>query len=152
MTCDLPWARVYGKWTDTARSAPNPENRGFGWHLSLGAPGQGTWTSAVHATCVYNGPVRFEWDEDKASSNRRKHGVSFEEGRTVFDDPLAAIFDDERHSLGEHREVIIGHSEQNRLLLVFFTERPQAVRIFSARPATRQEQKDYEEGLKLRSF
>ena len=106
----------------------------------------------VHAHPAYNRPVRFEWDEDKANANRRKHGVSFEEGRTVFDDPLAAIFDDERHSVEEQREIIIGHSEQNRLLLVFFTERPPAVRIFSARPATRQEQKDYEEGLKLRTL
>ncbi len=90
---------------------------------------------------VYNGPVRFEWDEDKARSNDRKHGVSFEEAKTVFDDSLAAIFDDERHSTGEQREIIIGHSEQSRLL-----------RIFSARPATRQEQRDYEEGIDIRSF
>jgi uncharacterized protein len=98
------------------------------------------------------GPVRFEWDEEKAQSNRRKHGVSFEEARTVFDDPLAAIFDDEQHSGGEQREIVIGHSGQSRLLLVFFTERRQAVRIFSARPATRQEQRDYEEGIDSRSF
>ena len=96
--------------------------------------------------------MRFEWDEEKARANRRKHGVSFEEAKTVFDDPLAAIFDDEQHSAGEQREIIIGHSEQSRLLLVFFTERPQAVRIFSARPATRQEQKDYEEGIDIRPF
>jgi uncharacterized DUF497 family protein len=95
--------------------------------------------------------VRCEWDEEKARFNRRKHGVSFEEAKTVFDDPLAAIFDDERHSAGEQREIIIGHSGQNQLLLVFFTERPQAVRIFSARPATKQEQKDYEEGIDIRS-
>lgn len=96
--------------------------------------------------------MRFEWDEAKASSNRRKHGVSFEEAKEVFDDPLAAIFDDEQHSAGEEREIIIGHSGQRRLLLVFFTERPRAVRIFSARPATRQEQKDYEEGIDIRTF
>ena len=96
--------------------------------------------------------VRFEWDEEKAKSNRRKHGVSFEEAKTAFDDPLAAIFDDESHSTGEPREIIIGHSRQNRLLLVFFTERPQAIRIFSARPATRQEQADYEEGINTRTL
>jgi uncharacterized DUF497 family protein len=100
----------------------------------------------------YNGSVRFEWDEEKARSNRRKHGVSFEEAKTVFDDSLAAIFDDEQHSAGEQREIIIGYSGQSRLLLVFFTERPQGVRIFGARPATRQEQKDYEEGIDIRSF
>jgi uncharacterized DUF497 family protein len=99
----------------------------------------------------YNDPVRIEWDEGKAVSNRRKHGVSFEEARTVFDDPLAVIFDDEQHSAGEQREIIVGHSKQHRLLLVFFVERRQAVRIFSARPATRQEQTEYEEGLDIRS-
>lgn len=95
--------------------------------------------------------MRFEWDEEKAKSNRRKHGVSFEEAKTVFDDPLAAIFDDEQHSSGEQREIIIGHSGEERLLLVFFTERPHGVRIFSARPASRQEQRDYEEGIDIRS-
>lgn len=95
--------------------------------------------------------VRFGWDEIKERSNRRKHGISFEEASTVFDDPLAAIFDDERHSLGERREILIGYSRQDRLLLVCFTERDEEIRIFSARPATRQEQKDYEESLDLRS-
>jgi len=96
--------------------------------------------------------VRFQWDEAKDRTNRRKHGVSFAEARTVFDDPLAFIFDDERHSTGERREIIIGHSDEDRLLLVFFTERPRAVRIFSARLATRQEQYDYEENLHFPSF
>lgn len=96
--------------------------------------------------------MRFEWDEEKARSNSRKHGVSFEEAKAVFDDPLAVIFDDEQHSAGEQREIIIGHSGQSRLLLVFFTERSRAIRIFSARPATRHEQKDYEEGIDIRSF
>lgn len=94
--------------------------------------------------------MRFEWDEEKARSNHRKHGVSFEEAKTVFDDPLAAIFDDERHSAGEQREIIIGHSGKRQVLLVFFTERPQAVRIFSARSATKREKKDYEEGINIR--
>lgn len=61
--------------------------------------------------------MRFEWDAEKARVNRRKHGVSFEEAKTVFDDPLAAIFDDEQHSGGEQREIIIGHSGDERLLL-----------------------------------
>ncbi|MFL6193391.1 MAG: BrnT family toxin [Thermoanaerobaculia bacterium] len=96
--------------------------------------------------------MRFEWDEAKATSNSRKHGVSFEEAKTVFDDPLAAIFDDEQHSVEEQREIIIGHSGQSRLLLVCFTERRRTIRIFSARPATRHEQKDYEEGIDSLSF
>ena len=91
-------------------------------------------------------PVQFEWDPRKAASNIKKHRVSFEEASTVFDDPLAVIFDDEDHSDSEPREIIIGHSALRRLLLVFFTERVQdLIRIFSARPATAQEQEDYEE-------
>jgi hypothetical protein len=65
---------------------------------------------------------------------------------TVFNDPLARIFDDEWHSTRERREIIIGHSTQGRLLLVCFTEKSEGViRIFSARPATKKERKDYEE-------
>ena len=89
--------------------------------------------------------LEFEWDSDKAASNRKKHAVSFEEAATVFADPLAAIFDDEVHSEDEQREFIVGHSVENRLLLVCFTEREGAIRIISARRATRRERKDYEE-------
>ena len=79
----------------------------------------------------------FEWDSQKAISNIKKHGVSFEEATTVFSDPIAYIFDDEWHSIGERREIIIGHSVQNRLLLVCFTEKSKGViRIFSSRLAT----------------
>jgi uncharacterized DUF497 family protein len=74
--------------------------------------------------------LEFEWDQDKAASNLKKHGVTFEEAATVFGDPLAAIFDDEVHSEEEQREIIIGHYAKNRLVLVCFTE---------------QERKDYEE-------
>ncbi|MBV6393014.1 MAG: hypothetical protein KPEEDBHJ_02244 [Anaerolineales bacterium] len=89
--------------------------------------------------------MRFEWDPAKAESNLRKHDVSFDEAVTVFKDPLAFIFDDEAHSEEEHREIIIGMSSLRRMLLVCFVERVQdIVRIFSARPATRQEIKDYE--------
>ena len=90
--------------------------------------------------------LQFEWDERKAHDNLGKHEVSFDEARTVFEDPLAYIFDDELHSVDEMREIIIGHSSSNRLLLVCFTERqPALVRIISARRATRREQRDYEE-------
>lgn len=93
--------------------------------------------------------VRLEWDSRKAASNLRKHGVSFDEASTVFDDPLAAIFTDEFHSMDEVRELIIGHSVQNQLLIVSFTERePEIVRIISARLATRKEIKDYEENIR----
>ncbi|MBW4445378.1 MAG: BrnT family toxin [Spirirestis rafaelensis WJT71-NPBG6] len=89
--------------------------------------------------------MEFEWDETKAATNLKKHSVSFEEAKTVFDNPLALIFDDEAHSIDEQREIIIGHSQSNRLLLVCFTERPNAIRIISARLATRREREDYEQ-------
>src|SRR5713226_2954455 len=89
--------------------------------------------------------LEFEWDEDKAASNRKKHGVTFEEAVSVFADPLAAIFDDEVHSEEEQREIIIGNSAKNQLVLVCFTERAGAIRIISARRATKRERNDYEE-------
>ena len=90
--------------------------------------------------------VQFEWDKDKAESNLKKHGVSFDEASTVFADPLARIFSDDDHSQGERREIIIGHSVFRRLLLVSFVERLiDVIRIISARQATRKERQDYEE-------
>jgi hypothetical protein len=89
--------------------------------------------------------MEFEWDETKATVNLKKHGVSFEEAKTVFDNPLALIFEDEAHSIGEQREIIIGHSRPNRLILVCFTERSNAIRIISARLATPIEREDYEQ-------
>jgi uncharacterized protein len=89
--------------------------------------------------------MEFEWDKSKAAENVRKHGVSFEEAKTVFNNPPAVIFDDEAHSFEEQREIIIGHSQSNRLRLVSFTERPNAIRIISARLATRIEREDYEQ-------
>src|SRR5262249_5995711 len=94
---------------------------------------------------------RFDWDEDKAASNIINHqGVSFDEASTVFDDPLARIFDDEIHSVDERREIIIGHSMNDRLLLVCFTERPEEIiRIIGARLPTKKERKAYEEDVKF---
>ena len=93
---------------------------------------------------------RFEWDNNKARSNIIDHGVSFDEASTVFDDSLARIFDDEEHSVEERREIIIGHSVNNRLLLVCFTERPEEIiRIISARLPTPKERKDYEENVEF---
>ena len=86
-------------------------------------------------------------DPKKAKANLAKHGVSFEEAMTVFADPLARIFDDEEHSEGEQREIIIGHSIKQRLVLVNFTGSEDKIRLFSARNTTRQERKDYEENI-----
>jgi uncharacterized protein len=88
--------------------------------------------------------MKFEWDESKRISNLEKHGISFEEAKTIFDNPLAVIFDDPKHSIGEIREIIIGHSSQNQLLVVAFTERSGVIRIVSARLVNRREASDYE--------
>lgn len=90
--------------------------------------------------------IRFTWDRQKADRNRREHeGVTFEEAATVFRDPLAHIFDDDEHSDDEHRELMIGYSRRNRLLIVSFTERADVIRIISARKADSDEREDYEQ-------
>ncbi len=93
----------------------------------------------------YNSRVDFEWDNKKATSNEAKHEVTFEEAKTVFANPLAVIFGDEVNSDDEDREIIVGHSEKNRVLLVSFTERGSRIRIISARRATHFERKEYED-------
>lgn len=90
-------------------------------------------------------PVGFDWDDRKAASNLAKHGVSFEEAMSVFDDDDAKIRDDPDHSIAEHREIIIGFSDTDRLLFVSFTERGDMIRVISARVATDREEKFYEE-------
>ena len=90
--------------------------------------------------------LEFEWDTKKAKENLSNHdGVSFEEGMSVFADPLAKIFNDEEHSYDEQREIILGHSTKQRLVLVSFTAEGARVRIISAREATATERRDYEE-------
>jgi uncharacterized DUF497 family protein len=93
---------------------------------------------------------RLEWDHNKARSNQIQHGVSFDEASTVVNDSLARIFDDNKHSIDERREIIIGHSINNRLLLVCFTEQPKEnIRTISARMPTGKERKDYEENVEF---
>jgi uncharacterized protein len=94
--------------------------------------------------------VTFEWDDDKAKANLKKHKVGFDEASTVFADHLAKIFSDNEHSADEIREIIVGHSVLNRLLLVSFTERGRdVIRIISARVATRNERKSHEENKEI---
>jgi uncharacterized protein len=90
--------------------------------------------------------MKFEWNSEKAISNERKHGVSFDEAVTVFADPLAITIDDPDHSIGELRFLTIGQSIMYHLLVVSHTERENQVRLISARPATRQERRNYESG------
>ena len=89
--------------------------------------------------------MKFEWDESKKISNSEKHGISLEVAKTLFVTPLAEIFDDPQHSIDDIRQIIIGHSNQNQLLLVVFTERFGMIRIISARLATRRERESYEQ-------
>jgi uncharacterized DUF497 family protein len=91
--------------------------------------------------------VRFTWDISKAARNLARHGVSFIEASSAFDDPLARIHDDPGHSDHEEREIIVGHSRRGRLLVVSFTERKGSVRLITARVATKAERFEYEEGI-----
>lgn len=90
-------------------------------------------------------PLRFDWDEKKNRSNQRKHGVSFQEARTVFYDESAIEFDDPDHSADEARFLLLGVSFRLRLLLVChcLRENESVIRIISARRATRKERSFY---------
>jgi uncharacterized DUF497 family protein len=89
--------------------------------------------------------IRFEWDRAKASANLKKHGVSFEEGQTIFYDEFAVQFFDEEHASEEDRFLMLGMSSEANLLLVCHCERAggDIIRIISARKATRPESKFY---------
>ncbi len=89
-------------------------------------------------------PPGFEWNEEKAQTNLVKHGVSFIEASTVFDDPEGVILDDQYHSVGELRFIILGRSIVKRVLLVIHCDRGENIRIISARPATSSEKRIYE--------
>jgi uncharacterized DUF497 family protein len=89
----------------------------------------------------------FEWDSGKARANKAKHGLSFEEVATVFQDSLALTFDDPDHSSAEPRELTIGHTKGHKLVFVSHCEREGRIRIISARPATNSERKQYEQGI-----
>ena len=87
--------------------------------------------------------MEIEWDSDKADSNLKKHGVSFEEAATALLDPMALAQEDAA-SIGEPRWILIGMSAQMRLLTVVYALRRQdRVRLISARKATRKEAKHY---------
>jgi uncharacterized protein len=88
----------------------------------------------------------FEWDEVKAKANLKHHKVSFEEGKTIFNDPFLVTFPDENHSASEERSINIGLSKNGRVLILTHTERQGKIRIISCRKATPRERKFYEEG------
>lgn len=90
--------------------------------------------------------MKFEWDTNKAAANLSKHGISFEEAKTIFGDPLYIDFYDPDHSDEEERYIRMGESQQGRLLIVSYTERGNSIRLISARKTTRAEREVYEEG------
>ncbi len=88
----------------------------------------------------------FEWDDEKARTNLRKHGVSFREAATAFSEWSATISGDALHSTSEDRFIIIAVSERELLLTVAFTYRDdETIRIISARRANRREQRIYDQ-------
>ena len=90
--------------------------------------------------------ARFDWSDAKARGNLKKHGVTFEAARLVFDDPASVDEIDDREDYEEDRFIIIGSSHRQNLLVVVHTERGDNIRIISARHASRTERRDYEEG------
>ncbi len=89
---------------------------------------------------------QFEWDARKAAANLAKHGVAFEEAATTYGDKAAISIPDPVHSIAEQRFVLLGRSAKGRLLVVCYTERPPRTRLISARPPSRREWRQYEEG------
>ena len=94
--------------------------------------------------------LTFEWNDQKASENKRKHGVSFDEAKSAFLDENARLIPDPEHSDGEDRFVLLGLSIRLRLLLVChcYREERNVIRIISARKADRSERKQYSEFLR----
>jgi len=88
--------------------------------------------------------LSFEWDTQKAKSNEQKHGITFDEASTVFEDFLSLTIHDPLHSENEERFTSIGVSHKNRILIVVHTERGDNIRIISARKATKNERSYYE--------
>jgi uncharacterized DUF497 family protein len=89
--------------------------------------------------------LQFEWDPDKAESNLKRHGVSFEEAATAFGDPLSLTVADPDHSDDEERAVLLGLTFRGRLVVVSHTDRGESVRLISARLATPRERRSYEQ-------
>ena len=92
--------------------------------------------------CAYIVTCAFEWDIQKAATNRRKHGVDFADAVSVLEDPSALTLEDERET--EERFVTIGMDSLGRVLVVVYTWRGERVRLISARHATRSERRQYE--------
>ena len=90
--------------------------------------------------------LTFEWDEVKAIASFKKHKVSFDEGKTIFNDPCLCTFPDNEHSADEGRYINIGLSVHGRVLILIYTERRDKIHIISCRKATMSERRFYEKG------
>jgi len=91
--------------------------------------------------------MEYDWDQEKAQTNLKKHGISFQEAASAFGDPLALTFDDPDHSIGEHRLLTFGVTKTGKWVIVSHTEKHNAIlRIISARPMNKYERKIYENG------
>ncbi len=88
--------------------------------------------------------MTYQWDDDKATANLRKHGIDFADAVSVFSDDLAITIPDERFD--EERFITVGMDAFGRVLVVVYTWRGNEIRLISARKATRRERKQYEEG------
>jgi uncharacterized protein len=110
---------------------------------SWAVPGHPGELPAVHCR-AYNAPVEYEWDEEKAAANLRKHRVDFADAALVLEDELASTMRD-LYSGHEERFVTLGSDPNGRLLVVVYTWRGERARLISAREATNKERRDYEE-------
>ena len=89
--------------------------------------------------------LTFEWDQHKSEKNEKKHGITFEEAKSVFNDPFAITIEDPDHSYEEYHYIDIGLSSKGDVLVVWYTERNDNIRIIGCRKATRSERNKYEE-------
>ena len=90
--------------------------------------------------------LTFEWDENKSKHNLKKHGIDFEEAKTIFNDPFAITIDDPDHSVEEVRFLDIGFSSKGRILVAWYTEKNDNIQIIGCRKAIRSERKMHEKG------
>ncbi len=113
---------------------------GILWYVSLSS----------ERTVYYEfGSNEFEWDEDKALLNISKHGISFEEAASAFEDEYAVILPNEEHSIDEFRFVLLGRTNDRRVLSVIHVERAERLRIISARKTTERELRDYDRARRI---
>ena len=90
--------------------------------------------------------MKFEWDQQKADSNLKKHNVSFQEAASAFGDTFSITYPDPDHSVREQRFITVGMSGSGKVLIIAHTDRGDNIRIISARKAARKERRYYEEG------